>query len=190
MDWVTPNHDVAPNRAAILVFRDTSPLQAPRQVNAVVRRRKVSMPMSFTINDTDFKIDGAKSRYSLKVLKSGDAVIEAEIYGEKEQYEKITEDYDSSQWSWTLYPPHFYMRSYPAKKHGSAGAFKAAVSQVDLDEYEVAIYLIEHNDVDEVKVKADAKTYEAAGTVFLSGKPHPFSIKYSKREPPACGPLR
>lgn len=35
----------------------------------------VSMPMTFTINDTDFKIDEAKSRYSLNVLESGDAVI-------------------------------------------------------------------------------------------------------------------
>jgi hypothetical protein len=34
---VRPNHDVAPDRAAILVSRDTMPLQAARQVNAVVR---------------------------------------------------------------------------------------------------------------------------------------------------------
>jgi hypothetical protein len=34
----SPNHDVAPDRAAILVSRDTMPLQAARQVNAVVRR--------------------------------------------------------------------------------------------------------------------------------------------------------
>jgi hypothetical protein len=33
-----PNHDVVPDRAAILVSRDTMPLQAARQVNAVVRR--------------------------------------------------------------------------------------------------------------------------------------------------------
>jgi hypothetical protein len=32
----TPNHDVAPDQAAILVLRDTTPLQAARQVNAVV----------------------------------------------------------------------------------------------------------------------------------------------------------
>jgi hypothetical protein len=30
-------NDVAPDRAAILVSRDTMPLQAARQVNAVVR---------------------------------------------------------------------------------------------------------------------------------------------------------
>ena len=138
------------------------------------------MPMTFKIDDTDFKIDESKSRYSLKLTKSGDAIIDAEIYGEKEQYEKITEVVESSPWSWTLYPPHFYMRSYPAKKHGTAAAFMATVSQDDLDEFEVAIYLISHNDVDEVKVKANATTFEASGTVFLSGKPHPFSIVYRK----------
>ena len=72
------------------------------------------------------------------------------------------------------------MRSYPAKRRGSAGLFETSVSQDDLDEYEVAIYLMEHNDVDEVKVNADAVTFEANGTVFLSGKPHQFSIKFSK----------
>src|SRR5262245_31774148 len=35
-----PNHDVAPDRAAILVLRDTMPLQAARQVNAIVRPYK------------------------------------------------------------------------------------------------------------------------------------------------------
>ena len=46
------------------------------------------MPMTFTIDDTDFKIDETKSRYSLKVQKSGNAVIEAEIYGESEAVRK------------------------------------------------------------------------------------------------------
>lgn len=138
------------------------------------------MLITFTIDDTDFKIDEVKSRYSLTVLNSGDAVIDAEIYGDKEQYEKITEDYDSSPWSWTLYPPHFYMRSYPVKKQATTGAFEVSVSQDDLDEYEVAIYLIEHNALDDVKVKADLKRFEVSGTVFLSGEPHSFSINYSK----------
>jgi hypothetical protein len=148
-----------------------------------VQQTKVSMPMTFTIDNTDFKIDQAKSQYSLTVLRSGDAVIDAEIYGDKAQYEKITEDYHTSPWSWTLYPPHFYMRSYPAKKHGTTGEFTAAVSADELDEYEVAIYLMAHNDVDKVKVMADRQSFSASGLVFLSGKSHPFSIEFKKREP-------
>ena len=134
----------------------------------------------FKIDDTEFGIDQAKSSFKLKVVKSGDAVIDAEIYGDKERYEKITEDYDTSPWSWTLYPPHFYLRSYPAKSGRKAGTFNATVSTDDLNAYEVAIYLMEHNDVDDVKVTADHQGFKATGMVFLSGKPHPFSISFTK----------
>lgn len=47
-----PNHDVAPNRAAILVSRDTMPLQAARQVNCVVRRQKGLVTAVF-VSDTN-----------------------------------------------------------------------------------------------------------------------------------------
>jgi hypothetical protein len=40
-----PNHDVAPDRAAILVSRDTTPLQAARQVNAIVSPKDVRPDM-------------------------------------------------------------------------------------------------------------------------------------------------
>jgi hypothetical protein len=56
----------------------------------------------------------------------------------------------------------------------------ATVSVDDLDEYEVAIYLMEHNDVDEVKVSADRNGFKAGGVVFLSNKPHSFSISFTK----------
>jgi hypothetical protein len=36
LDSVAAEQSVAPDRAAILVLRDTAPLQAARQVNAVV----------------------------------------------------------------------------------------------------------------------------------------------------------
>jgi hypothetical protein len=134
----------------------------------------------FRISGTEFGIDQAKSRYRLRTLKSGGAVLDAEIYGDKTQYEKVAGD-ENSPWSWTLYPPYFYLRSFPAKAGRTAGTYRAKVSIDDLDEYEVAIYLIEHNDVDDVAVKADREMIQARGTVFLSGKPHPFSIKFTKQ---------
>lgn len=73
------------------------------------------------------------------------------------------------------------MRSYPAKKGRGAEKFSAKVSADDLDEYEVAIYLMEHNDVDEVKVITGLHSFKATGVVFFSGKPHPFSVSLTKR---------
>jgi len=50
----------------------------------------------------------------------------------------------------------------------------------DLDEHEVAIYLMEHNDVDDVTVSVDGRTPKAKGIVFFSGRPSPFSIAFTE----------
>jgi hypothetical protein len=108
----------------------------------------------FKVNGTDFRINTRKSRFKVRISKAGEATIDADIYGDKARYEKITEDEDSPR-SWTLYPPHFYMHSFPAKVSRVAGRFRAKITVDNLDEYEVAIYLIEHNDVDDVTVSVD-----------------------------------
>lgn len=133
----------------------------------------------FKIDGTDFKIDTKKSRVKLRVAKDGSAKIDADIYGDKTQYEKITENEDSP-WSWTLYPPHFYLHDYPAKIGKVEGKATAKISIDDLDENEAAIYLIEHNDIDDVIVTIADGGLTAKGTVFLSGRPHSFSIKFVK----------
>lgn len=133
----------------------------------------------FKIGDTDFHVDVKKSSFKLRILKNGDATIDADIYGDELQYEAITADEDSP-WSWTLYPPHFYIHEFPAKVGKVAGKASAKITVDDLDDYEAAIYLIEHNDLDDVAVTIDETTFHAKGTVFLSGRPHPFSIKFTK----------
>lgn len=133
----------------------------------------------FKINDTDFKIDRKRSRVKLRVAKDGSATIDADIYGDKSQYEAITED-ENSPWSWTLYPPHFYLHDYPAKIGKAKGEAHAKITVDDLDEHEAAIYLIEHNDIDAVTVSVVDGELSAKGTVFLSGRPHSFSIKLTK----------
>lgn len=133
----------------------------------------------FTIDGTDFGIDLAESTFSLDAL-DGATVVNAEIHGNQEQYDSITENEDS-EWSWTLYPPHFYLRDFPADVDSATGNGSAQVAIDDLDEYEVAIYLMEHNDVDDVTVKiVPERSLEISGRVFLSGRPHDFTIKWNR----------
>lgn len=133
----------------------------------------------FKIDGTDFKVDLKKSKFKLRIAKNGSAKIDADIYGDKTQYKSLTED-ESSPWSWTLYPPHFYLHGFPAKPGKVEGTASATVTVEDLDEHEAAIYLMEHNDIDEVSVKIAKETLTAKGIVFLSGRPHSFSIKFAK----------
>jgi hypothetical protein len=164
-------------------MRSDVPTQAYKRIEAASSRAVHAQATSsmFKIDGTDFGINPKKSKVKTRVLKDGSAVIDAEVYGDPKRYEKITEN-DDSPWSWTLYPPHFYLRSFPAKlaKVTAKKATKvtARITVSDLDEHEAAIYLIEHNDVDNVSVLADGTTFSAKGTVFLAGRPKPFSIKF------------
>ena len=131
----------------------------------------------FTIDQTDFGIDKTKSTFSLD--RTGDQyVLNAEVYGNPDCYDEICAE-ENSPWGWTLYPPHFYLRDFPAVMDVVTGGGKAKVVMDDLDEFEVAIYLIEHNDVDAVHVSmAPSQSIEVTGQVYLSDHQHEFSIKW------------
>jgi hypothetical protein len=134
----------------------------------------------FKIDNTDFRIDQTKSRFKLRRAKNGSATLDAEIHGDESHYETITADEDSP-WSWTLYPPHFYLRSFPAKVGKDAGKASAHVTLDDLSEHEAAIYLMEHNDIDNVVITVDGPLFQAKGTVLLLGSPLAFSITFTAK---------
>lgn len=131
---------------------------------------------TFHLDETDFGIDLARSSCSIDEV-DGARVINVEIHGDDSKYDAITETEDS-EWSWTLYPPHLYIHDFPL--NDDYGTLRAKISRDDLDEYEAAIYLIEHNDVDDVDVSVDGSgKLFVSGTVFLSGSPHSFSVDYT-----------
>ncbi len=134
---------------------------------------------TFHLDATDFGINPAKSSCSIDVV-DGVPVINVEIRGDDEKYDAVTEDEDS-EWSWTLYPPRLYIHDFPL--NDDSGTMRANISRDDLDEYEAAIYLMEHNDVDEVVLSVDRHgVLQIRGTVFLSGKPRSFSVQYKGAE--------
>ena len=130
----------------------------------------------FRIGETDFGINGAKSSVSLR-RKEGVVTIVAEIHGDEGEHQRVS-DGESSPWFWTLYPPYFYLREFPVAVEGR-GAFTARVTMEDLEDYDVAIYLMEHFDVDEVSIRVQGSLFTAEGIVLLSEKPLPFSIRFS-----------
>lgn len=132
----------------------------------------------FRIDNTNFGIDRKQSSVALTGL-AGDVCATVEVYGSQESYERIAEN-ENSEWSWTLYPPHFYLREFPVQVANSKVA-TANISVDDLEEYEVAVYLIEHNDVDDLELHIDPNRglLQVRGRVFLSGEPHSLEIEWS-----------
>lgn len=135
----------------------------------------------FKIDKTDFGIDLKKSKFKVSSNKKGETFFNVEIYGDKAQTETLAEDEDGP-WSWILYPPHFYARSVALTPANSPGTFRAKITVDDIeeDELEAAIYLVEHNDVDETVITASDNSLQVKGTVFLSGKPRKFEIRMTK----------
>ncbi|MEM9701052.1 MAG: hypothetical protein AAF907_01255 [Planctomycetota bacterium] len=130
----------------------------------------------FRIDDTNFGIDETKSSCSIETV-DGDPVLMLELYGSAERYHEIEQN-DDSPWSWTLYPPRLYLFDLPLSVND--GGYKGELCRDDLDGLEAAIYLMEHNDLDGVELTVDGEGRIAIqGTVFLSGRPHPFFVQYN-----------
>lgn len=135
----------------------------------------------FKIDKSDFGIDLKKSKFKVSSNKKGESFLNVEIYGSKAQTETLAADEDGP-WSWVLYPPHFYARSIPLTPGKLPGTFRAKITIDDIeeDELEAAVYLVEHNDLDETVITADKSSLQVKGKMFLSGKPRKFEIRLSK----------
>ena len=130
----------------------------------------------FQIGGTNFGVNGAESSVSIDTV-DGVRVVNVEIRGDEQDYNAITEDEDS-EWSWTRYPPHLYIRGVSLVD--DAGVLRASISGDDLDDYKAAIYLMEHNDVDGVELRVDdSGMLQVHGTVLLLCNPRTFSVTYA-----------
>ena len=134
---------------------------------------------SFVIGGTEFGIDLDKSSFiAEKDGDYGDYLIDLEIYGSKDKLETVNADYDSSEWSWASYPPHFYLREFPGERLDGSTEVVAGGSTTG---YEVAIYMMQHSDVSDLKISINPQSIlSVAGRVDLLGKEHDFEIRWKK----------
>jgi hypothetical protein len=133
----------------------------------------------FIIGDTDFGIDPGQSRWDLKPSPDGRLLLTVEIHGGQEAYDRITAA-EGSEWAWTLYPPHFYLRSYPVSAPAKGRAVTVQLAPEDVEDYDVALYLMEHHDVDAVAIRATGNRLEVMGRVDLMGEERDFRIRWAK----------
>ena len=109
-------------------------------------------------------------------------MLNVEIHGSQVRCDAISAD-PGSEWSWILEPPRFYVRSVPAVVDESTGTALARIAFDDLRDYAVAVYLLEHNDVDDVALTlADGEAIDVAGRVFLFDRWRDFKIAWTASE--------
>lgn len=134
----------------------------------------------FKIGNTDFGIDAVSSTFQLDATDPERPTITIEIAGDQAVFDALKADEDS-QWSWALYPPGFYLRSFPAQIDPATGAATARVTRDDIDNYEFAILMMEHNAIDDVSVTLfPDKSLDITGRVDLVGEVDDFVIHWRR----------
>ncbi|WP_165228158.1 hypothetical protein [Aquisphaera insulae] len=132
---------------------------------------------SFTINGSKFGIDGNKSRLAFARTAGGTFTMDLIVYGEPSTYARLAE---GPAWSWSLYPPKFYLNDYPVP---NADGFVVHLTAEDYEDYDTAIYMMEHNPIESVVVRVThGSRVEARGKVALSGRMVEFSICWTAAE--------
>jgi len=133
----------------------------------------------FFIGETNFGVERKNSRFELKKGTDGRLLLTVEIRGDEKVYQEITGD-ENSEWSWTLYPPEFYLRDFPVSNDATAKKLRIALKPEDSDKFDVALYLMEHNRVDGVTASVERHRLEVAGRVDLMGELRDFRIYWER----------
>ena len=133
----------------------------------------------FFIGDSNFGIEAKESSFDIRQTHDGRFLLTVEVRGDEKLYMELTADEDS-EWSWTLYPPHFYLRDYPVSGKSKGKVCEIRLKPEDSENFDVALYLMEHNEVEGVTIKVDDHRLEIAGQVDLMGEPRQFRISWEK----------
>jgi hypothetical protein len=152
---------------------------APRTEDRTESTGRTTM-QQFKIGSTDFGIDATASSFTVDRTNPDRPTITIELCGDQSTFDSLTAD-DDSEWSWALYPPGFYLRSFPAQVDPATGIATARVKLDDTDDYEFAIYMMEHNNIDNVTVKLiPDSSLEISGRVDLFGEAYDFAIHWQR----------
>jgi hypothetical protein len=143
--------------------------------------RRIVFMAQFVIGGTDFGVADDTSRLELAPGPDGRLLLSVDIHGSQQVYDRLKDD---PEWSWTLYPPHFYLYAYPVPATARAKTVTVKLKPEDLDDYDVALYLMEHNSVEGVTLKVSKGRVEVSGRVDLMGDLHTFRIRWAR---PASG---
>ena len=122
----------------------------------------------FKIGKTNFGI----GEVTLNINEERGIITDLAITANQQMFDAISEDEDGD-WNWALYPPKIYFRGLHYKK--SAEKIKIDITDVLLDECDIALYFMEHFDV-YGKLVITKNLVEINGEVEISGENYPLEI--------------
>jgi hypothetical protein len=113
----------------------------------------------FKLEDSDFKID-KEFRFSFER-----DVLNVDVSGDQSTFESLTEE-EGQPFSWALYPPRFYIHDLPLPANTDINDFEYIITEDDIDEHEIDLYMMEYCTVYPCKVVGKN------GLISISGMVH------------------
>ena len=132
----------------------------------------------FVIGSTNFGVDPNKSSFKLSTTPDGRVLLDIDIKGDQSTFDAL-DTAEEWEWSWTIYPPRFYCFTElgrVAKSQNLTMQFTAD----EIESAEMAIYLMNHNDVSDVILTICENTFTVSGNVDMMGQFAPFRIEWSQ----------
>ena len=115
----------------------------------------------FRLNDTDFGFGEARL-----ILQEEAQLLTLEVTGDKKTADLLAAD-STQAFSWVLYPPKLYLRNVPYLRVNDS--ITLHVTEALVDAYDIALYLVEHNDILGVCTITASQTVHFNGTTYLDG---------------------
>ena len=124
----------------------------------------------FIIDGFDFGIDLSRSH----VKPSSDG-IDIVIVGGDSAIQRLIDDEDG-RWNWLISAPMLYLRDFMFSSCRDS-KFAHDLTDDDLDNYDIALYVMEHCDILPCTISLDAGVFSANGQVHgIQVTPFPFEI--------------
>jgi hypothetical protein len=118
----------------------------------------------FVIDGFDFGVDAARS--SLAVTGSTftlNLVGDEAVYGDTIRGE-------NHPWNWLIQPPFLYANAVPCQLD-SDGNFEHQITEQELDDYDIALYIMEHFDVLPCMISKKGSVVTVSGKVHILREP-------------------
>lgn len=113
---------------------------------------------TFVIDGFDFGIDSARSMATLNGSK-----LTLKIVGDEIIIANLIKD-DDHPWNWLIQPPFIYVTELPCQSDDRE-SFTYDITEQDLDNYDIALYVMEHCDILPCRIVKKGNTLTIAGKV-------------------------
>jgi hypothetical protein len=127
----------------------------------------------FIIDGFDFGVDGGRSS-----LEIHDSTFDLKLVGDESLINDLMQQ-DDHPWGWLIQPPFLYVLGLPCQVDPN-GDLVHDITEQDLDDYDIALYVMEHHDVLPCRITKKGDIVTVSGQVHgIRKSPLDFSGEFS-----------